>query len=247
MTLLLTLRALAFWTGLAGSTLVFGLLVAPLLLPLNFARRFRILSLWTRFNLWWLGWTCNLRHRVHGLEHLQTAQPMIVMSKHQSAWETLALQQILPPQVWVLKQELMRIPLFGWTIALVDPVPLDRKGGRRALERLIREGMERLQRGLWVVVFPEGTRVAPGQKGRYHLGAAVLAARSGYPVLPVAHNSGQFWGRERLHKLPGVIDVVIGPPIPTAGRRPDAIMAEVETWIETTVARISAPPTAKKP
>ncbi|TVP89846.1 MAG: 1-acyl-sn-glycerol-3-phosphate acyltransferase [Thioalkalivibrio sp.] len=241
--MLLRLRALAFWLGFAGSAVFFGLL-APLVLPFGWHGRYRVLSQWTRFSVWWLGVTCGLRHRVQGAGHLQQPQAAIVMCKHQSAWETIALQQILPPQVWVLKRELMWIPFFGWAIGMVDPVPVDRKAGRRALEKLVEAGMDRLGRGLWVVVFPEGTRVPPGERGRYRIGGAVLAARSGYPVIPVAHNSGSFWPRNRLVKHPGVIDVVVGTPIQTRGRKPEEILAEAEHWIETEVARLEgrAPP-----
>jgi 1-acyl-sn-glycerol-3-phosphate acyltransferase len=240
MKLWLTLRALAFWIGFAGSTILFGLLVAPAVLPLGFHGRLKALSYWTAFNLWWLGVTCGLRHRIHGAEHLAQPGAAIVMSKHQSAWETIALQQILPPQVWVLKRELMRIPFFGWAIALVDPVPLDRSAGRKALEQLVDAGRERLERGLWVVIFPEGTRMARGQKGRYRSGGALLAARTGYPVIPIAHNSGTFWPRNSLLKYPGVIDIVIGPPIPTQDRDAAAILRDVEEWIENEVARLEA-------
>jgi 1-acyl-sn-glycerol-3-phosphate acyltransferase len=240
--MLLRLRALGFWLGFAGSTMLFGLLIAPLVLPFGWHGRYRVLSQWTRFNVWWLGVTCGLRHRVHGAANLQQQQAAIVMAKHQSAWETIALQQILPPQVWVLKRELMRIPFFGWAIGMVDPVPLDRKAGRRALENLVQAGTDRLERGLWVVMFPEGTRVPPGQRGKYRIGGAVLAARSGHPVIPIAHNSGSFWPRQSLVKYPGVIDVVVGPPIPTHGRSPEAILADVENWIETEVARIEGRP-----
>ncbi|WP_043739904.1 lysophospholipid acyltransferase family protein [Thioalkalivibrio nitratireducens] len=232
------LRAIAFWVGFAGSTIVFGLLVAPLALPFGWHGRYRALSQWTRFNVWWLGVTCGLRHRVYGAANLLQPTPAIVMAKHQSAWETIALQQILPPQVWVLKRELMRIPFFGWAIGMVDPVPVDRKAGRRALDALVEAGTDRLRRGLWVVLFPEGTRVAPGERGRYRIGGAVLAARSGYPVIPIAHNSGSFWPRRSLVKHPGVIDVVVGPPIASEGREPEAILAKVENWIESEVARL---------
>ena len=235
--MLLRLRALAFWLGFAGSAVLFGLL-APLVLPLGWHGRYRVLSQWTRFSVWWLGVTCGLRHRVRGAGNLQQPQAAIVMCKHQSAWETIALQQILPPQVWVLKRELMWIPFFGWAISMVDPVPVDRKAGRRALEGLVDAGVDRLRRGLWVVLFPEGTRVPPGERGRYRIGGAVLAARSGHPVIPIAHNSGSFWPRNSLVKYPGVIDVVVGPPIRTSDRKPDEILAEVEDWIETEVARL---------
>jgi len=239
--LALRLRALAFWAGFASTTIAFGLLVPLLLWPFGFQRRYRVLSQWVRFNLWWLELTCNLRYRVQGQEHLNQPGAAIVMAKHQSAWETLALQRMLPPLVWVLKQELMRIPFFGWTLAMLEPVPVDRKAGKRALRQVVEAGTERLGRGLWIVVFPEGTRVPPRERGRYHIGGAVLAARSGHPVIPIAHNSGSFWPRHSLIKHPGVIDVVVGPPIPTQGRRPEAILADVEHWIEGEMARLEEP------
>lgn len=121
---------------------------------------------------------------------------------------------------------------------MVDPIPLDRRSGRRALENLVEAGRDRLDRGLWVVLFPEGTRVSPGKRGRYRVGGAVLAALTGHPIIPIAHNSGSFWPRKSLSIHPGVIDVVIGPPIPTQGRKPDEILAEVEDWIETEVAKL---------
>lgn len=233
---MLYLRALLFWLGFIVSTFLFGLILVPLIWPLDWQGRYRVLSQWTRLNIWWLKTSCGLTYRVHGREHLQQPQAAIVLAKHQSAFETLALQQILPPQVWVLKRELMRIPFFGWAISMVEPVPLDRTAGRRALDSLVEAGCNRLQRGLWVVMFPEGTRTPPGQRGRYRIGGAVLAVRSGHPIIPIAHNSGYFWARNSLIKHPGVVDVVIGPPIATQGREPAQIMAEVEDWIETTVA-----------
>jgi len=234
----LILRGLVFQLGFITSTLVFGLLVPPLVWPLPRERRYRILTGWGRFNIWWLRVTCGVDYRVRGQEHLDPSRPHVVLSKHQSAWETLAFVNILPRQTWVLKRELMRIPLFGWTLSMLDPVPIDRQGGRRALENLVEEGRARLDRGLWVIVFPEGTRVRPGEHGRYRLGGAMLAAHTGYPVLPVALNSGSHWPRKGIIRHPGTIEVVIGPPIETAGREPAEVLAAAEQWIETEMERL---------
>ncbi|MHB1240049.1 MAG: 1-acyl-sn-glycerol-3-phosphate acyltransferase [Chromatiales bacterium 21-64-14] len=206
--------------------------------PLPVSRRYRFITLWTRFTLWWLGVSCGLHYRVEGAERIP-AGPAIVMAKHQSAWETMALQRVFPEQTWVLKRELLWTPFLGWALALLDPVAINRKAGRRAVEQLVEQGRARLQQGRWLVVFPEGTRVAPGRKGRYRLGGAVLAARSGYPVVPVAHNAGDFWPRRSFRKRAGIIQVVVGEPIETQGLAPEEILRRVETWIEDTMARIS--------
>ncbi|MFN2349464.1 MAG: lysophospholipid acyltransferase family protein [Thioalkalivibrio sp.] len=226
----LYVRATLFWLGFAPSTIFFSL-IGPLLRPLSWHRRFRFMSQWTRFNIWWLELTCGLKYEVHGREHL-TGDSAILLCKHQSTWETLALQRFIPPQVWVLKRELMRIPLFGWGLWTMEPIAIDRSAGRKALDQLVTQGTDRLERGLWVVTFPEGTRVAPGQKGRYKQGGAVLAARTGHPVVPVAHNAGIYWPRHSYVKYPGTIRVEIGPPIESQGRAPDAILKEAEEWIE---------------
>jgi 1-acyl-sn-glycerol-3-phosphate acyltransferase len=222
--------------GMVVSTLVIGPL-SLLTFPLPLRARFAFISQWARFNLWWLERTCGLRFEVEGREHIP-AHPTVVMCKHQSAWETLALQTLFRPQAWVLKRELLWIPLFGWGLALLRPIAIDRRAGRRAIEQVVRQGIERLQGGVWVVVFPEGTRVAPGTRGRYHIGGALLAERANAAVLPVAHNAGEFWPRRSFLKRPGTIRMVIGPPVPAAGRSAPAILQEVESWIEGTMARI---------
>jgi 1-acyl-sn-glycerol-3-phosphate acyltransferase len=160
----------------------------------------------------------------------------VILAKHQSAWETIAFQQIFPPQTWVLKRELLWIPLFGWALALLRPIAIDRGAGRVAIEQVIEQGRERLQSGIWVVVFPEGTRVAPGTRRRYGIGGAALAAASGYPVVPVAHNAGSFWPRRGFRKRPGMIRVVIGPVIDSHGKTAEEIRRQAEEWIENTMA-----------
>ncbi len=231
------IRSLVFWILFAGSLLVFAPLVL-LTFPFPYRIRYAVATRWGRFSILALRWVCRLDYRVEGREHIPT-EPAIVFSKHQSAWETLALQEIFPPQVWVLKRELMWIPLFGWGMALLEPIPVDRGAGRRAVVKLVREGIDRLRKGRWVIVFPEGTRVPPCTRGKYHIGGAVLAEKSGAPVVPVAHNAGEFWPRRSLLKWPGTIDVVIGPPIATRGKPAARILAEAEAWIESTMARIS--------
>jgi 1-acyl-sn-glycerol-3-phosphate acyltransferase len=227
---LLYIRSVLFWVGFALSTVLFAL-ISPLTLPFNWHGRFGIMSQWTRFNVWWLRVTCGLGYEVQGQEHL-AGEAGVLLCKHQSTWETIALQRFIPPQVWVLKRELMRIPFFGWGIAVTEPIAIDRGAGRRALEQLVEQGRDRLERGLWVVTFPEGTRVAPGERGRYKLGGAVLAARTGRPVVPVAHNAGIYWPRHSFIKYPGTVRVEIGAPIETRDREPEAILKEAEEWIE---------------
>jgi 1-acyl-sn-glycerol-3-phosphate acyltransferase len=193
---------------------------------------------WARLNLVALRALCGLSFRVHGLEHLKGPNT-ILLSKHQSAWETVAFLAILPrPQTWVIKQELLRVPVFGWSMALFKPIAIDRSAGRRAMRQLLEQGRQALDEGRWVIIFPEGTRVAAGERGRYGLGGAILAEKSGRPVIPIAHNAGVFWGRRSIRKYPGVIDVVIGRPIETGGRRAADINRDVEEWIEGTAARL---------
>ncbi|MEX2523961.1 MAG: lysophospholipid acyltransferase family protein [Gammaproteobacteria bacterium] len=233
------LRSLLFYAGLVLATLVFAPL-SLILLAVPFRLRFRIMSQWSVFNLWWLGVTCGLRHDVTGIENIPDG-PCIIMCKHQSAWETLALQLIFPAQVWVLKKELLWIPIYGWALATMEPIAIDRASGMRALRQIVDKGKPRLDKGLCVVIFPEGTRTAPGQRRKYQPGGGMLASQSGYPVVPVAHNSGCFWPRHSLKKWPGTIRMVIGPPVDPKGRTAAQITREVEDWIETTVASLPVP------
>jgi 1-acyl-sn-glycerol-3-phosphate acyltransferase len=216
-------------------------LLGLIISPLPYRRRYRIMTSWTRFALWWLKKTCGLGFRVSGLEHIP-AGPAIIMCKHQSAWETMGLQLIFPPQIWVLKRELLRLPLFGWCLAMLDPIAIDRKSGRAALQQLLEQGSERLKTGRWVVIFPEGTRVPPGQKHRYGFGGGFLAEKTGCPIVPVAHNAGLFWPRHSIKKRPGMIDIVIGPAIDPKGRTVKEIISQVETWIETASDRLLTVP-----
>jgi len=188
--------------------------------------------------VWLLGMVCGIRHEVRGIENLPK-EPSIVLCKHQSAWETLALQVIFPPQVWVLKRELLWLPFFGWGLAMTSPIAINRSDGKGAMKQLLKQGKERLAQGFCVVIFPEGTRVPYGQRGKYRLGGALLAASSGVPVVPVAHNAGRLWGRNAFSKHPGLITMSIGKPIATQGRKADDINAEAEAWIENEIQQLA--------
>ena len=225
------LRSALFWLALLLITPPYAL-VALASAPLPRMARYRVISGWSRLMLWCLRGICGIRWRIEGREHLP-AVPSVILSKHQSAWETLAFQQIFPPQVQVLKRELLWLPFFGWGLALMSPIPIDRGRGMSALRQIARRGKQRLEQGFWVVVFPEGTRVTPGRRRKYQMGGAWLAAHAGAPVVPVAHNAGRCWPRNSFLKYPGRITVRIGPPIASAGRDPETINAMAEQWIET--------------
>ncbi|MDZ4097167.1 MAG: lysophospholipid acyltransferase family protein [Methylophilaceae bacterium] len=224
------LRSLLFTLGQWLFTLIFSLF-AILTFPLHPITRYRIISLWARSMLWWLRITCDVRYRIIGRENIPD-HPSIILSKHQSAWETLAFQQIFPPQVWVLKRELLWVPFFGWGLAMTSPIAIDRSAGREALKQMVSQGKDRMKKGFWVVIFPEGTRMAPGTKGKYHIGGAWLATHTSSTVVPVAHNAGEFWPKNSFIKKPGIITVSIGQPIESAGLKPDALNQQVEQWIE---------------
>ncbi|MFV2003654.1 MAG: lysophospholipid acyltransferase family protein [Gammaproteobacteria bacterium] len=236
----LILRSILFWIGFIINTGVFGLLILILFFtPSCF--RLKIARLWSYGNNFLLKIFCGLKFRIEGQENLNNVETAIILSKHQSTWETLALHSFTPLVRWVFKRELMRIPVFGWALALTDPIAIDRGAGRAAIKQLITEGTKKLNDGKWMVLFPEGTRTAPGKTHKYKIGGALLAAKSGYPVIPIAHNAGEFWPKHSFIKWPGTIRVVIGPAIETKGRSADEINTEVFNWIEDTMKEISDP------
>ena len=214
-------------------------LLALCTFPFPALTRYRIIKGWALIMLALLRSVCGIRYRVLGAERIPP-QPCIVMSKHQSAWETIAFQAVFPPQVQVIKRELLWIPFFGWGLAMVSPIAIDRRAGGRALRQMIEQGADRLARGFCVIVFPEGTRVAAGTRGRYRPGGAILAKETGVPILPVAHNAGLCWPRNAFLKRAGTITVSIGVPI-TGPVAPEAAMRQVEEWIEAEMSRLEAP------
>lgn len=233
----LYIRSVLFWAGFMLVTLVIGIFVI-LSLPLNSDIRLRIARYWGVSSLWLLKVICKLDYHVSGRENIGTRNA-IVFCKHQSTWETIALHAIVPLGRWVFKRELLRIPLFGWALGCTDPIAIDRNAGRAAVKQLVSRGTEKLKRGKWINIFPEGTRTAPGASGKYKMGGAILAAESGYPVIPIAHNAGEFWPRHSFIKWPGMIEVRIGPYIESEGRDAEAIMHDAKTWIEDNLKEIS--------
>lgn len=230
-------RSLAFWIVFALAVPVFSTLLL-LSFPVALDKRFAITRLWTRTITAWLRITCNLTHEVQGLENIPE-HAGIVFAKHQSTWETVTLNFWFTPQSWVIKRELLWIPFFGWGAYMMKPIALNRGAGRRAVDQLVEQGRRCLEQGRWIIIFPEGTRVAPGKRGHYRVGGAALAMRTGYPITPVAHNAGEYWPRRSFIKRPGVIQVRIGPRIETRDRSAQQILAEAERWIETTMADIT--------
>lgn len=206
-------------------------------LPLPFPTRHRFVTLWVHLNLWCLAKVCSLEYQVEGKENIPKTAG-VVLSKHESAWETFSLQAVFQPQIWVLKRELLWIPFLGWGLAVLNPISIDRDAGHRALGQLVRKGCERLKAGIWVIIFPEGTRVVPGEKKRYLSGGAILAKRAGCYVLPVAHNAADFWARRSFIKKPGRIRMVIGPAIESENHSIAEINTSAEKWIGDTMKRI---------
>ncbi len=219
------------------SALVIGL-ATVLVYPLGFETRYRVAGLWVRFVLWALAKICHLHFAVQGREHVPAGNA-IVVSKHQSTWETIGLQTVFSPVCFILKKELLRLPFWGWAMASLQPIAIDRNSKSAAMKQIMREGEKRLKQGRWLILFPEGTRMAPGQKGRYGASGGMLAQRTGYPVVPVAHNAGEFWARHGFLKHPGTISVRIGPPIDPSALTASQITQRAEQWIESAMAEIT--------
>lgn len=228
---------------------LFQLLVTPVyavLVLLSFwlppLPRYRFITGWCWINLCAARWICGIRHRVVGGDNIPPrGSPHIVMSKHSSTWETLALNFLFPPLAFVAKKELLSIPFFGWAFALASPITIDRRAGRDAMQQISEQGRERLASGFWIVVYPEGTRIRAGTRAHYKTGGARLAFALGVPIVPVAHNAGYLWPKGVLGKRPGTITVSIGPPIRLEGKDMQRLTNEVESWIENEVARLGNP------
>jgi 1-acyl-sn-glycerol-3-phosphate acyltransferase len=224
------LRSLIFllvqlvWVPLYATMVVF-------IFPLGPHTRYRIVSGLAYSMMWLLRVICGIRMEVRGRENIPK-EPCIVMCKHQSAWETFALQTVFPPQVWVLKRELLWLPFFGWGLALTSPIAIDRSKGKQAMKQLLEQGKHRLEHGFCVVIFPEGTRMPYGVRGKYKIGGAMLSESTGFPIVPVAHNAGRFWGRNSFLKHPGTIVMSVGKAIDPRDLKADQINRQVEEWIE---------------
>lgn len=230
-TLWLGLRSGLFYLGYALSLVVYASLCTLLgwLLPLR--TRYHVFVIWNRFAIWWLGLSCGVRYRVSGEEHLPPA-PFVMMSNHQSPWETIFLYLRYTPLCAILKIELLRIPFFGWALHLLRPIAIDRSKRREARSTLLGQGLQRLQEErISVLVFPESTRMAHGERKNFSNGAADLAISAGVPVVPVYHNAGLYWPARRFLKYPGTIELVVLPAIDTTGREARELTQQVQQLI----------------
>lgn len=233
------LRSFLFTTFFLFGTLLYAIffVIASAVLPIH--GRFRLARGYAHFILGGLALLCGLRHEVRGAGHFPDAAH-VALWKHASSWETVAQFIVGRSQSLVLKRELMWIPFFGWGLAQLRMIPINRASGASAVNLVISAGEQRLREGLSVLVFPEGTRVAAGETRKYGVSGALLASRAGVVVVPVAHDAGYYWPRRGLLKRRGTITVSIGPPIAAAGRDPREINAEAQAWIEAEIRRIRA-------
>ncbi len=235
---MLILRAIVYQLVLIVTVIPYSfacLLWAPL--PLDW--RYKLTSGWPRFAIWSARWILGIRWQIKGLEHLPK-RPSVILSKHQSAWETMFYLAYLPPQVcFVYKKELHRIPFFGWGLALLGMIPIDRKQRRNAMAQVTRIGGQRLKEGRWPILFPEGTRMAPGKTGRYKAGGAILAHAHQADIVPIAVNSGECWPRNAFIKTPGLITVSIGPALSTQGISAQEANQRAQEWIEQEMRRLN--------
>ncbi len=236
--IVLHLRSALFFVLIVLNTVVLAPIVA-LAYPLSFRIRYAIAQCWVAVALWLVKTICGIHYQIEGQENIPKDNGIIVC-KHQSAWETIALQKIFPAQVFILKRELLWLPFFGWAMAACEPIAINRSLGKAALRQIISQGIDRLNKGRWVVIFPEGTRVSPGEKVKYGVGGGMLAVKSGHSIVPVAHNAGEFWGKYSFLKYPGTIQVRIGPAISPANRSASEINNQAHDWIETQMLEIAA-------
>ena len=235
---------IAFVIGQVLSTLLFSPLALILSPFLNSLQKARFISLWASFIRWWLKVCCRIDYHVSGVENIPDI-PAVVISNHQSAWETIIFQKIFPAQSYLLKKELLWIPFFGWGLAANEPIAIDRGKKTQALQQLIAQGKERLKQRRWIIIFPEGTRRPVGQPGTFQVGGAFIASKTGAPVVPVAHNAGVFWSKQNsFNKKPGTVEVVVGPAIETKGRKPRDINLQGEEWILHTMQELPITPSS---
>ena len=224
------LRALVYYLLLIIIVVPYWVLVMCVA-PLPRMPRWKIVAGWPRLAAWLAIYVLGIRYEVRGRENIP-AEPVVILSKHSSAWETLAFSGIFPPHVYVMKRELLWLPFLGWGLALFNPIFINRADRKNALLRMVEIGRERFAQGFNIMIFPEGTRIAVGKRARYKFGGAYIAAQTGARVLPVAHNAGLLWPRNSFVKRPGKVTVVIGQPIESSGLTPEELMRKVEDWIE---------------
>lgn len=235
--LLAIVRSTLFAVVLLVLTPLFAM-IALCVSPCAPLTRYRVIGGWSHAVMWCVRHVLGIRWRIEGAENLPS-QSSVILAKHMSAWETIAFQLIFPPQVYIYKRELFKVPFFGWGLAQMPSIAINRSSAREALNQVVKQGKQWLADGFWVVIFPEGTRIAPGQSGQYKPGGSLLANKAQVPAVPVAHNAGEFWARNAFIKYPGEIVVSIGQPIlPSEGLSASEINAKAEAWIESEMQRL---------
>lgn len=227
---MLTLRSILFYLVYGVTLLVHSsfCLIVGWLLPLK--KRYSLVVQWNRFSVWWVGVCCGVHYEIEGREKVPD-EPYVLLSNHQSPWETIFLYYEFRPLCAVLKRELLRIPFFGWALWMLNPIAIDRSKRRDARESLLTQGRKQLSNGISILVFPEGTRGKPGVDRKYFTGGAEVAIAAGAKIVPVAHNAGLYWPAHQLRKIPGTIKVIIGEPINSAGRDPRDLTEQVKLWV----------------
>ena len=234
--MMLFIRSLLFWVGFTISTVLITPIVL-LLSPFPYRWRYFYADQWTQFGLWWIKICCGIDYRVRG-QIDPGAKAHIVMAKHQSFVECFVLKNIFPMQSWVVKKELLWIPFFGWMLAALKTIGIDRQSGHRAIIKLIEQGEKILDAGYWVIIFPEGTRTVPGQSRPYQAGGFALATGTGYPIIPVAHNAGEFVIHKYLIR-PGTIDFVVGRAMDSQDLTIRGLRTKTQNWIEGEMQKMS--------
>lgn len=231
------IRSLIYNMTYASSVVIFGTFIcSAAFIDVRASRWFFIK--WSNFNLWSLNLICGLKYRLEGTENIPD-KPVVIMPKHQSTWETMALPSFFPKHVWVVKKELMKIPFFGWGLKALRSIAIDRTAGIKSLKMIAKQGKQRLSENLSIIIFPEGTRTKPGDQPNYNVGGAFLAKKNKVEVLPIAHNAGDFWAKSSFLKKPGTIIMRIGKPIDPESHSAEEIKNCAQNWIESTMHEIS--------
>ena len=231
-TILNFIRAIFYYIAFYLATIVHGIVCVVVAKGMPFEKRFRFVTSLNFFYVFLIRWCCGIQVKIEGYENLPKSGAYVVVANHQSEWETIFFQTLIRPHCIVLKQELLKIPFFGWALALLDPIALDRSQKRGALKQLLGQGKDRLERGVPIVIFPQGTRLPTGELGVFNKGGAMLAASAQVPLIPMAHNAGLYWPGKSLLKKPGTITLRIGTPIETLDRGVSELHEESVTWLK---------------
>lgn len=233
------MRSLIFSIYMVISVVVYSFVVmASIILPMR--TRHWLVRLYLANNLWMLKKICLIDYKVEGLDNIPKDRNGIVISNHQSTWETFYIPLKFHQPAAIVKKELLHTPFFGWAMRVAEPIAIDRKDKSSAMQQIIKKGKVALDKGRWIMMFPEGTRIPYGTSAPFKMGAARLAAATGYPIVPVAHNAGKFWARRRFIKQPGTVHMVIGPPVETSGRSAEDIHQEAVSWIQSTMQQLKS-------